>query len=122
MITYLLVTLLAGLLFGILAGVYVGVWTQPGFVLDGLATWLYSLGDWYAGDCTDPAQHRRHIHAEWILKPLLTCGYCVGGQMGLWGFALLTYRDPLPLLCYILSAGVASLVGGLIDNLILPKP
>lgn len=107
---------------GASAGVYVAAWTQPEHILAAWATWLYSLRDRFIDKSTTDTErfNRERITAQ-ILKPLLTCGFCAGAHWGLWSTVWITHASPLPLMLYIGFAGVASLIGGLIDNLILPK-
>ena len=51
----------------ITAIVYADVLTDPGMIL---GWWSKLLHD--------------HIKKEWILKPLVDCVYCFGGQLALW--------------------------------------
>jgi len=77
---------------GIIATVHVNVLTQPGMVLAGWARWLYNAQTYYITrgqswtERQDPLlfQTRRYHVSEWLLKPILTCVYCVGGQAGFW--------------------------------------
>ena len=64
------------------AVVYTEVLTAPGMIL---AWW-------------DKLIHK-YIEKEWILKPLVDCVYCVGGQMALW--SILLYSGMSTLLYFI---------------------
>lgn len=95
-LSILLASLLLSVSAGIAATTYVNILTQPGMVLDFWARWIYKLRDKYVGTTLDEfnegdeGQERadyyaiRHERADYIMKPILTCVYCVGGQLGLW--------------------------------------
>ena len=63
----MLIILLYSLFAAITAIVYTDVLTDTGMILDFWSKFLHN-----------------HIKKEWILKPLVDCVYCVGGQLALW--------------------------------------
>jgi hypothetical protein len=63
----MLIILLYSLFAAITAIVYTDVLTDTGMILDFWSRFLHN-----------------HIKKEWILKPLVDCVYCVGGQLALW--------------------------------------
>ncbi len=99
----LLLSLYISISAGLAATTYVNILTQPGQVLAFWARWLYTLRDWYIEpkrefreyidglpddtiffDAEKKSQKRRERIADYLLKPILTCVYCVGGQVGFW--------------------------------------
>jgi len=58
------------------AVVYTEVLTAPGMILDWWCRWLHKL-----------------TSKEWILKPLIDCVYCVGGQIALWSYPIIFWHD-----------------------------
>jgi hypothetical protein len=58
---------------------------------------------------------RRTAFADYLLKPILTCVYCVSGQMGFWGFtyAYYAYNSGFNPIWSILSAFMGVYMGGL---------
>ncbi len=116
MLNQLLTCLLFSMLTGTAAGVYVSILTQPGHILAFWAEWLYRVKDWYVGVS---ANRQREERADYWLKPILTCGYCVGGQFGLWG--LLCYTIDLPFLLYLLTACCSCFIGGQLATYLQPK-
>jgi hypothetical protein len=60
----------------IISVVYTEILTAPGMILDFWSRFLHN-----------------HIKKEWILKPLIDCVYCFGGQLALWyGFIWNDYK------------------------------
>jgi len=50
----------------------------------------------------------KYIKKEWILKPLIDCVYCFGGQLALWSYPLICFRyeinyDWLIHFCFIMT-------------------
>ena len=70
------------------AVVYTEVLTPPGMIL---AWWDKLIHD--------------HIEKEWILKPLVDCVYCVGGQMALWSYPVIFWGEYSAILhfCFIMT-------------------
>ncbi|GAB4052530.1 hypothetical protein GCM10028810_54360 [Spirosoma litoris] len=122
----LLLCLLISIVAGIAANGYVNILTKPGQVLDFWAKWLYDLRDWYVG--TTPMDFHegdegpemaeyyaiRHQRADYVLKPLLTCVYCVAGQMGFWLslYYKLWYNTNYTIISCLITAVIAVWLGG----------
>ncbi|OJW75700.1 MAG: hypothetical protein BGO59_09035 [Spirosoma sp. 48-14] len=88
----LLACLLLAVSAGLAATTYVNTLTQPGMILAFWAKWLYSLQtyfithgkSWTERDDHLLFQTGRYKVSEYLLKPILSCVFCVGGQMGFW--------------------------------------
>ncbi|MBC3785713.1 hypothetical protein [Spirosoma utsteinense] len=124
--TLLLASLLMSVLSGLAATTYVNILTQPDQVLAFWARFLYRLQTLYMTH-GDPSEERpvmafkekRYKISEWLLKPLLTCVYCVAGQMGLWlsiyvFYAYFTTFNPI---LSILTAVVSVWMGGFFQSI-----
>jgi hypothetical protein len=94
-LTILLACLLVSVSAGLAATVYVNILTQPGQVLAFWARTLFRVRDTFVeAVASEPERmHRRTAFADSLLKPLLTCVYCVGGQMGFWLFLISYVND-----------------------------
>jgi len=70
------------------AVVYTEVLINPGMILDWWDRFLH-----------------KHIKKEWILKPLIDCVYCFGGQLALWTYLVMYYNQYNFVLhvCFIMS-------------------
>ncbi|RIV23600.1 hypothetical protein DYU11_11505 [Fibrisoma montanum] len=103
-----------------LADSYVNILTQPGNLLAPWARLLYWLGDRYVSPVVDNPDklQRRVSRVETILKPLLTCVYCVAGQMGFWVslYVYYWYFTHVNLILSLLTAGCAVWFGGLFSS------
>jgi hypothetical protein len=56
---------------------------------------------------------------HWVLKPILTCERCIGGQVGLWlCVGLLVVMHTFSLLALFYVAGLASIGSGLLVKLV----
>lgn len=68
--------------------VYTEILVNPGMVL---AWW-------------DKFLHK-HIKKEWILKPIVDCVYCFGGQLALWSYPVIFWNDYSIILhfCFIMT-------------------
>lgn len=95
MIQNLLASLLIAVISGLTADIYVNILTQPGMILAGWARWLNEVADKYCkpdpywpkpefDDQVEAWINERRKRADFWLKPILTCIYCVSGQMGFW--------------------------------------
>jgi hypothetical protein len=128
-LSLLLVSLLLSVSAGLAATTYVNILTQPGQILAFWARFLYRIRDASVGttpeefdegdEGPEAAQHyaERYERAEYFLKPILTCVYCVAGQMGLWlsvyvFYAYFTIFSPV---LSILTAVVSVWFGGLLQ-------
>jgi hypothetical protein len=123
----LLVCLLLSVSAGLAATTYVNILTQPGQVLAFWARFLYWIRDASVGTTPDqfdegdegPEAAQRYAErwqrAEWVLKPLLTCVYCVAGQLGFWlsTYAFYSYFTIFSLIPSILTAVLSVWMGGL---------
>ena len=72
----MLIILLYSLFAAITAIVYTEVLTDTGMILDFWSRFLHN-----------------HIKREWILKPLVDCVYCVGGQVALWSYPVVFWNE-----------------------------
>ena len=67
---------LIALIFAAAAIVYTEVLTDPDMILGGWAKFLH-----------------KYIKSDWLLKPLIDCVYCFGGQLALWGYLFVGNYD-----------------------------
>lgn len=117
----LLVSLLLAVSCGLAADSYVNILTQPGQVLAFWAKWLYALKEQWAlmaiPESGDLSGYNERIRiADYILKPILTCVYCVGGQMGFWlslYFFLQCFTVFESIFLSFLTAAISVWMGGL---------
>lgn len=130
----LLVCLLLSVSAGLAADTYVNILTQPGQVLAFWARWLYALKEKFVMHGQPPANehgvtfatpedsatylHRMAV-SEYILKPLLTCVYCVGGQLGFWlsVYCSVVFHQRFSLLWALLTAVLSVWFGGLFQSI-----
>lgn len=111
------------------AVVFVNILTQPGMIFDWWAIWLRkqqdkyvgtTVEDYYAGDDgPELADYYagRHERSEYVLKPLLTCVYCVSGQLSFWACLYLSwwYFNAFNVNLSLLCAGVGIFLAGLFE-------
>ncbi|MGF7219037.1 hypothetical protein GGR92_005217 [Spirosoma lacussanchae] len=113
----LLQCLLLAVSAGIAATTYVNILTAPGQVLDFWARFLYRLQETFVGAVRDDPERvqRRHRFSDTLLKPLLTCVYCVGGQLGFWLsiYVQNSYGTRINLALCLLTAVLSVYMGGL---------
>lgn len=100
-ILFLLLLLMMGLVSALSANAYVNVLTRPGHILSKWAGFLYGLRDSYAarfGPDGSTEHEKAYDKADYLLQPVLTCPYCVAGQLSLWGYFYGAYFHELPYL------------------------
>lgn len=115
----------------ITAVVYVNILTQPGMLLDWWAEYLHNRKDRYVKSAKEFAQHeydyfgvdvdpmaeqaKAEERAEYWLKPILTCVYCVSGQLSFWACLYLSwwYFNAFNVNLSLLCAGVGVFLAGL---------
>lgn len=109
-----------GLQFGIIAFVYCNVLTQPGHLLGRWREWInekYLLFH-VKQQAKATAENRTYDFAEqmakhkWVLKPIIDCEWCIGGEFALWGY-LFAIHSGYTLTGHLVAVCTAILVSGL---------
>lgn len=105
---FLLLLCLLAFVSSLSAIAYVQVLTQPEHILSFWAKFLYGLRDSYAarfGPEGSGRHEKAYNRAAYVLQPILTCPYCVAGQLSLWGYLYAVFGHGVP---YLLAAHVAT--------------
>lgn len=110
-----------GVQVGIIGFVYVAILTKPGMILARWADYLHRLftvfhvkqaakKGWSPGYMEDQLQAN-----SWWLKPVLTCTWCVSGQIALWLFIPFAWSS-WSINGHLAAISTAILVGGLMEH------
>lgn len=110
-----------GIQAGIIGFVYACILTKPGMLLAGWADYLHRIytvfhvkqaqaKGWSPGYMEDKLQAN-----SWWLKPVLTCTWCVSGQIALWLFVPFAWSH-WSLNGHLAAISMAILVGGLMEH------
>lgn len=89
---YFLLTLLLAASIGVASGVsgaiYKLILLEPGHALSGWNIFVRRMYMKFVG-----SDEEKYFKYQWILKPIVECELCISGQIALWSFLIINFRQ-----------------------------